>query len=163
MNLNSVLIYMNICSTWKKSIGRTKSIQREGREGKIELSPLALNHANRAVALCSVGVICSPFDSWHRPFHFAWLSFYFSPCPHPRTSCTCSIPHSPTLGPPQVLWMGLWHTPPVVTRCGHGPRSKIGLWEMLARGLMGSRNTRMGARHTHAPLHTHVRVQVQTH
>lgn len=72
-----------------------------GRKGTFSTF-LSLNHTSRAVALCfdcGGSVIHSPFDSWHHPFHFVSLSFYFSPCPHPRTSCTRSTPHSPTLDP----------------------------------------------------------------
>lgn len=70
-------------------------------KGERKLSPFFLNRTSRAAALCfgCGDVIHSQFDSWHHPFHFASLSFYFSPCPHHRTSCTCSIPHSQTLDP----------------------------------------------------------------
>lgn len=131
MDLNSVLIHMNIYSAQKNSIGRTKSIQRREKEEKMEVSPLALNHASSAVALCLSGfgsVICSPFDSWRNPFHFALLSFYFSPCPRPSTSCTCSIPHSPTLDPHECFgWVS-------DTAGGHTLRT----WAPFQNRLMGN-------------------------
>lgn len=96
MDLNSVLIYMNIYSAYRALHRQDKvNIEQGGKKKReMEVSP-------RAGVSCFVfgSVICSPFDSWQHPFHFALLSFYFSPCPRPRTACTCSIPHSPTLDP----------------------------------------------------------------
>lgn len=95
MNLNNVLIYLNLCSTQKNSIGRTKLIQ----SGEIEETCTLPTGCGALIHL--------PFDFWHHLFHFASLLFYFSSYPQPRVYCSHSLPTIQHLTPAGALYWSL--------------------------------------------------------
>lgn len=43
------------------------------------------------------------FGSWHHPFYFSCILFYFSPCLQPRICYTCSTPPQPHVSSPGAL------------------------------------------------------------
>lgn len=114
MNLNSVLIYVNICSTSKKNFHRQDkvNVDEEEREGEIELSALKSRSQSSSIVFLTVAVFYS-FSVWLLApsislcFTFRFISVHALSA---EPLVLVPSPHSLTLDPPQVPWMGLWRS-----------------------------------------------------
>lgn len=97
-------------STLRMELDWQDRVYTEDRERERERDKGSTNHTSRAVALCfGLGSVVCLTPGTIRCIYLPFL-FYFSPCPSSQNLLYSFHPTETDIRPPQVLWMGLWHS-----------------------------------------------------